>query len=167
VFRAVITEGTADETVQSGAAWDRLAQAVKTSGNVTELPWASLEAKSARKLVEELRDLPVQDSSNPKSSPFHGNAHKKLPKQVHVPEGKELSQLPADEQVKRTPYVEILVPGHKSTSGIERGIIDTWSKQVYLTAHYDQGSFAWLSGAPDALVNPWLMKAMAAVNAVK
>jgi hypothetical protein len=161
VFHSVITEGTADTTQQSTAAWDRLAHAVKQPGNVTELPWASLEPKSARALLAELQHLPVQASSSGKSFPFHANAHNKLPKKVNVPPGRELKQLPPDEQIKLTPYVEILIPGHKNDpSEIERGIIDVWSKQVYLTAHYDKGSFVWLSGAPDALVNPWRMKAM-------
>ena len=168
VFDSVITEGAADTTQQSAAAWDRLTHAVKQSGNVTELPWASLEPRSARALVAELQHLPVQASSNPKASPFHENEHKKLPKKVSVPPGKELKQLPLNEQIKLTPYVEILIPGHKSDpSEIERGIIDVWSKQVYLTAHYDKGSFVWLSGAPDALVNTWRMKAMEVRNAAK
>jgi hypothetical protein len=168
VFHSVITDGTADTTQQSAAAWDRLAQAVKQSGNVTELPWASLEPKSARALLAELQHASVQASSNPRASPFHENEHQKLPKKVNVPPGKELKQLPVSEQIKLTPYVEILVPGHKNDpSEIERGIIDVWSKQVYLTAHYDKGSFVWLSGAPDALVNPWRMKAMEVRNAAK
>jgi hypothetical protein len=168
VFGSVITEGTADATQQSAAAWDRLTQAVKQPGDVTELPWASLEPKSARALLAELQHLPVQASSNPKATPFHANEHQKLPKKVNVPPGKELRQLPLDQQIKLTPYVEILIPDHKSdASEIERGIIDVWSKQVYLTAHYDKGSFVWLSGAPDALVNPWRMKAMEVRNAVK
>ena len=85
-----------------------------------------------------------------------------------MPPGKEFKELPQNEQIKLTPYVEILIPGHKnSASEIERGIIDVWSKQVYLTAHYDKGSFVWLSGAPDALVNTWRMKAMEVRNAAK
>jgi hypothetical protein len=168
VFHSVITEGTADTEEQPAPAWSRLAAAVKQEGKLTELPWASLEPKSARALVAELQHLPVQASSNPKSTAFHANAHQKLPKKVNVPDGKELRDLPPDQQVKLTPYVEILIPGHKNDpSEIERGIIDVWDKQVYLTAHYDKGSFVWLSGAPDALVNPWRMKAMEVRNATK
>lgn len=31
---------------------------------------------------------------------------------------------------------------------------------AYITAHYETGSFVWLSGAPESLVNNWLRKAV-------
>jgi hypothetical protein len=135
--------------------WSTLAKAVKKSGQVTEVPWASLGQTEGETLSAELQDCPVQRSGNTRTTACHGNTHQKLPKKVTVPNGKSLDQLDPHKQPPHTPYYEFLIAGKKNSTGIERGILDKDSGLIYITAHYTVGSFVWLSGAPGDLVEDW------------
>jgi hypothetical protein len=139
--------------------WGILEEAVKTDGNVTAVPWTTFNAKEAPLLEAELLDCTVQISSNDRTSACHGNNHGKLPTKVVVPGGKSLDQLPKSQQAGLTPYIEFLVRGQKSKSGIERGILNRNTGQVYLTAHYTKGSFVELVGVPNSVVADWQGKA--------
>ena len=157
----VLTKASA-ATVSSSAPWARLAFAVKRedANGLVEMPWASFgDGEAATALEEELKKCNVQISSNPDTTACHGNSHNKLPKKVITPTGVALDKLPKDQQPLYTPYYEFLIPGHKSENEIERGILDRRSKLIYITAHYETGSFVWLSGAPEALLDNWLRKA--------
>ena len=70
-----------------------------------------------------------------------------------------MSELPYGKQANYTPYIEFLIAGHKQENGIERGILDREAGLIYVTAHYDVGSIAWLSGAPGSLITNWSEKA--------
>jgi hypothetical protein len=155
----VVRRGTAAPAPTNAAAWTVLGEAVTKNGQVTEVKWSNFNPTEANSLQAELENCQVQISSNTKTTACHVNAHGKLPKKVAGPNGELVSDLEAHEQPKYTPYVEFLVTGHKSENGIERGILDLASGLVYLTAHYDTGSIAWLSGAPGALVSNWSQKA--------
>ena len=148
-------------TASTAAPWARLAHAVKRedSNGLVELPWESFGAGAAA-LGDELKKCNVQISSNDRTTACHGNSHNKLPKKVITPGNVPLATLEKKEQPLYTPYYEFLIPGHKSENEIERGILDRNSKQIYITAHYETGSFVWLSGAPESLVNNWLRKAV-------
>src|SRR5205085_10487951 len=111
----------------------------------------------------ELTQCEVQVSSNPKTTACHGNDHQKLPKKV-IP---DLAAKAPSVQPDHTPYIEFLIPGHKASSGIERGVFDRADGLIYITAHYTKGSFVWLSGAPAALVADWQQKASRYVQALK
>jgi hypothetical protein len=147
VFTEVVTAGAAP-TGTTGNAWSALKAAVKKPGPLFELPWATFAGAVGQALEAELTRCGVQRSSNPATTACHGNTHNKLPKKVVVPGGKTLASLPPNQQYPLTSYIEFLIPGHKSDTEIERGIFDKDSDQIYVTAHYDKGSFVWLSGAP-------------------
>jgi hypothetical protein len=87
------------------------------------------------------------------------NSHGKLPKKVITPGNVPLDEVAIKQQPLHTPYYEFLIPGHKSENEIERAILDRNSRQIYITAHYETGSFVWLSGAPKALLDNWVAKA--------
>lgn len=146
--------------VSATAPWARLAFAVhrEDANGLVEMPWASFGAGAAA-LEAELKACEVQVSSNPDTTACHGNSHGKLPKRVITPTGGPLDEVEIKEQPKYTPYYEFLIPGHKSENEIERGILDRNSRQIYITAHYETGSFVWLSGAPKALLDNWVRKA--------
>ncbi len=136
--------------------WDILKEAVITNGKVTEVPWTTFNAKEAPLLLAELLGCPVQVAGSGTSTACHSNQHGKLPKRVPKINGKALDTLPKGEQANHTPYFEFLVSiGQKKKSGIERGILDEVDGLVYVTAHYDKGSIAWLSGVPQELVTDW------------
>ena len=146
--------------VSATAPWARLAFAVRRedANGLVEMPWASFGAGAAA-LEAELKACKVQISSNPDTTACHGNSHGKLPKKVITPTGVPLDEVEIKDQPKYTPYYEFLIPGHKSENEIERGILDRNSRQIYITAHYETGSFVWLSGAPKALLDNWVAKA--------
>jgi hypothetical protein len=148
---------TPDQDVKPSGrdAWSTLFKAVKQSGQVTEVPWTSMKPEDAAGLRDELLACPIQRSSNTRTTACHGNTHHKLPKRVTVPGGRALDELPAHEQPAHTPYYEFLIKGHKTTTGIERGILDRDSGHIYISAHYTEGSFAWLSGAPAEIAADW------------
>lgn len=145
--------------VSTAAPWARLAHAVKRedANGLVEMPWASF-GTHAPALEAELKACNVQVSSNPDTTACHGNSHGKLPKKVITPTGVPLDEVEIKEQPKHTPYYEFLIPGHKKENEIERGILDRNSQQIYITAHYETGSFVWLSGAPRSLLDNWLRK---------
>ncbi|WP_028067648.1 hypothetical protein [Solirubrobacter soli] len=134
--------------------WTILGQAVKKKGDVTTVKWATFSAPEAQALEAELSACTIQLSSNPDTTAAHGNSHGKLPKPGL---GDGLKKFSKGEQVDKTPYFEFLVSGQSAT-GITRGIYDYESNLVYLTAHYDKGSFVLLSGAPAALATNWRAK---------
>lgn len=146
--------------VSSAAPWARLAYAVRRedANGLVEMPWAAF-GTGATALEAELKNCNVQVSSNPATTACHGNSHGKLPKKVITPTGVPLDAVAIKEQPLYTPYYEFLIPGHKSENDIERGILDRNSRQIYITAHYETGSFVWLSGAPKALLDNWVRKA--------
>lgn len=154
-----LTQGGAG-TVSATAPWTRLAFAVRRedANGLVEMPWASFGTGTAA-LEAELKKCKVQISSNPRTTACHGNSHGKLPKKVVAPGGVPLAELEISQQPLHTPYYEFLIPGHKSENEIERGILDRNSRQIYITAHYETGSFVWLSGAPKALLDDWVRKA--------
>jgi hypothetical protein len=154
---AIVTAGGAPTRV--GARWGALKAAVDKPGNITDLPWASFSAGEAAALESELAACKVQLSGNPDTTACHANAHGKLPKKVSGPNGENVADLPKKQQPAHTPYVEFLIPEKKNETGIERGILDRASGQIYVTAHYDVGSIVWLSGAPANLVANWTAKA--------
>ena len=143
------------------AVWDKIVAATEIEGTVTLLPWSSFSTDEGAALGAELLKCSVQVSSNPRTTACHGNDHKKLPKQVVVENFTKLSEVPTHEQPTHTDYIEFLVPGHKSTIGIERAILDKEDGLIYITKHYTEGSFVELSGAPDNLVQNWQAKAEA------
>jgi hypothetical protein len=155
----VITQGQADAKATGGDPWPKLKAAVDTAGNLTEVPWASFGDDAKVSLQAKLLECEVQVSSNTDTTACHANKHQKLPKKVVAPDGKELDELSTDQQPDYTPYIEFLLSGQKKATGIERGILDRDAGQIYLTAHYDQGSIAWLSGAPQVIVDDWREKA--------
>jgi hypothetical protein len=159
LFNHVVRRGTAPAAPTNASAWNVLGDAVTRDGQVTEVKWSNFNPAVAGNLQTELENCKVQLSSNPATTACHANAHGKLPKKVAGPNGELVSELKPSEQPKYTPYVEFLVTGHKSENGIERGILDRVSGLIYLTAHYDVGSIAWLSGAPGGLVSNWSQKA--------
>jgi hypothetical protein len=159
IFGRLVHAGTAPDAPTNYPAWTVLKNAVDTEGNVTEVKWSNFNPVQAGLLLQELSACNVQRSDNENTTAFHGNAHGKLPKQVAGPNGELVSTLPKTDQQNHTPYVEFLIPGHKKENGIERGILDRTAGLVYITAHYDVGSFAWLSGVPGSLVSNWSKKA--------
>lgn len=160
LFDQVITAANPAAARDGRAAWTLLKFAVAKQGHLTEVPWSTFSATEAATLERDLAACPVQVSDNTATTACHGNAHQKLPKKVVVPGGGLLAHKPEAEQFDLTPYIEFLIAGgQKKATGIERGILDKDSGQIYVTAHYTQGSFAWLSGAPQALVDNWQAKA--------
>lgn len=159
IFGRLVHAGTAPDAPTNYPAWTVLKNAVETEGQVTEVKWANFNTQEGTKLLDELMNCNVQRSGNAETTAFHGNAHGKLPKRVAGPNGEVLAEMPKADQQNHTPYVEFLIPGHKKENGIERGILDRTSGLIYVTAHYDVGSFAWLSGVPGALVSNWSKKA--------
>jgi hypothetical protein len=165
LFDQFITQGTAVVPVSASGRWSRLSFDVK-QGVVKEVPWASFGAlpgapagvTEGTALEADLAACEVQVSSNPRTTACHGNVNGLLPKKVTVPGGALLASLPKAQQPTYTPYIEFLIPGRKSEFGIERGMLDRVSGQIYITGHYNDG-FAWLSGAPAALVANWTAKA--------
>jgi hypothetical protein len=155
----VIEQGGA-AAASTTAPWARLAFAVarEDANGMVEMPWASFGAGGAA-LEDELKKCNVQISSNPDTTACHGNSHNRLPKKVITPTGVPLDDVEKEKQPLYTPYYEFLIPGHKSENEIERGVLDRNSRQIYITAHYESGSFVWLSGAPKALLDNWVMKA--------
>lgn len=170
LFDRVVTQGQPTQAT-TGDRWKHLKSAVEKAGSLTEVAWAAFSAAEAALLAAELMACEVQVSSNPSTTACHGNTHHKLPKKVaaHDQAGDPaaLADLPPAEQPDQTPYIEFLVAGHKSETGIERGILDKDSGLIYLTAHYDKGSIVWLSGAPAALVGNWQAKALTYCNDLK
>ena len=167
LFDRVITQGKPPQGT-TGNRWNHLKNAVQQGGSLTEVSWAAFSAPLAATLEADLMNCRVQTSSNPNTTACHGNAHHKLPKKVVAPnESGLLADLPAAQQPDHTPYIEFLVEGHKKETGIERGILDKDSGQIYLTAHYDKGSIVWLSGAPATLVGDWQAKALTYCNDLK
>jgi hypothetical protein len=159
LFNHVVIRGTAAVAPTNYGCWKVLGDAVAAEGNLTEVKWSNLNATEAGKLLNELQQCQVQISGNVSTTACHANAHGKLPKRVAGPNGELVSDLPARDQPRYTPYIEFLITGHKTENGIERGILDRVSGLVYVTAHYDVGSIAWLSGVPGALVSNWSRKA--------
>ncbi len=158
VARSLVPAAAQVQTDDRGR-WGILEEAVKTQGNVTAVPWTTFNAKEAPLLEDELLACTVQLSGNDKTSACHGNTHGKLPTRVVVPGGKALDQIPKSQQPNHTPYIEFLVRGQKTKSGIERGILDRNSGKVYLTAHYTKGSFVELVEVPGSVVADWQLKA--------
>jgi hypothetical protein len=160
LFDQVVSAGHTAGTTDGRPAWTLLKLAVEKQGNLTEVPWSTFSGTEATQLESDLAACPVQVSDNSKTTACHGNVHGKLPKKVVVPGGGLLADKPQHEQYPLTPYIEFLIAGgQKKATGIERGILDKDSGQIYVTAHYTQGSFAWLSGAPATLVGNWQAKA--------
>jgi hypothetical protein len=160
VFDHVISTGKPG-VASNANRWNKLKAGVETEGKVTEVPWASFGAVEGPALDADLAACGVQISGNTGTTACHGNTHHKLPKKINVPGGGLLSALPPNQQPAHTDYIEFLIPGHKKETGIERGILDRAAGQIYVTAHYDVGSFVWLSGAPGGLVANWQAKAAA------
>lgn len=160
LFDQVVSAGHPAARTDGRPAWTLLKIAVTKEGNVTEVPWSTFSTTEAAVLERDLTACAVQISGNSKTTACHGNVHQKLPKKIVVPGGGLLADEPQDEQFDLTPYIEFLIAGgQKKLTGIERGILDKDSGQIYVTAHYTQGSFVWLSGAPQALVSDWQAKA--------
>jgi hypothetical protein len=143
--------------------WTVLGKAAKKSGKVTEVKWSTFNTVEAPQLLAELQACTIQLSSNPDTTAAHGNAHGKLPKKGL---GDKLHKLSHGDQCDKTPYYEFLVTGQPA-SGITRGVFDKDARLVYLTAHYDQGSFVLLSGAPAGLLNDWGVKVAAFIRTQK
>lgn len=103
------------------------------TAGVVIVDFGSLKATDEQKnvVIELLKNVPVQAGSA-KSTPWHKNEHGKLPRKQG-----------------RTPYLEFLISGYKSKNLIERAVYDTQDRIVYLTCHYDTGSFVRLDGLPD------------------
>jgi hypothetical protein len=141
--------------------WGTLAHAVTVNGNITEVDWTSFEVNAAQALEDELCRCPVQIASNGTTTAYHGNAHKKLPKPVVVPENRPLHEVPKDQQHLYTDYIEFTIAGgHKNKhNGIERGILDRQTGAIFITAHYDKGSIVLLKNAPNSIVADWRAKA--------
>ena len=158
VFNEVITRGAA-ATTTAGKAWPALKVAVNKPDGFVELPWATFAGVVGTDLEAELSACDVQRSNNSGTTACHANKHNKLPKKIV--DAERLAALPANQQWPRTPYIEFLVTSHKSDTEIERAVLDRDADQIYITAHYDKGSFVWLSGAPPTLVNNWKRKATA------
>lgn len=142
--------------------WALLGRAAKKNGKVTPVQWSKFNPVEQGKLLNELMDCVIQVSSNPDSSACHLNKHGKLPTKV---DWKRLENLTTAQKATQTPYFEILIPGHPE-SGITRGVIDIRTSRVYLTAHYDTGSFVLLEGAPTALSGDWTTKATQFITTV-
>lgn len=162
-----LTVGSADgnaappSTTKTDNAWGALAAGVVKSGAVTVVQWSSFSDDAANNLEAELCECPVQRVSTGRTTAWHGNAHRKLPKKVAGPGGEPLDQVAKDQQHLYTDYVEFTIAGgHKNKhNGIERGILDRITGQIYITAHYDRGSIVWLTGAPNSVVTDWRGKA--------
>lgn len=159
LFTQVLTESTAVAGAKTANPWGKLAFEVKQEGGVRDVPWASFETAAAASLQAELAACSVQVSNNQGTTACHGNKNNRLPKKVNTPGGVALDTLPKGQQAQYTDYIEFLIPGHKSTIDIERAILDRAAGIIYITAHYESGSFVRLSGAPPALVANWTVKA--------
>jgi hypothetical protein len=103
------------------------------TGGVVIVDLGGLKATDEQKnvVIDLLKNAHVQAGSAT-STPWHKNEHGKLPRK----QGK-------------TPYLEFLIPGYKSKNLIERAVYDTQGRIVYLTCHYDTGSFVRLNGLPE------------------
>lgn len=159
LFNQALTESTAVVGTKTANPWAKLAIETKQEGGVRDVPWASFETGAAASLQAELAACSVQVSSNQKTTACHGNKNNKLPKKVNTPGGVALDTVPKGQQAQYTDYIEFLIPGHKSAIDIERAILDRVAGIIYITAHYESGSFVRLSGAPPALVANWQGKA--------
>ena len=161
-YRAVAKPLAASAAPVDDDRWAVLGRAAKKSGKVTPVQWSKFNSVEQRELLKELTACVIQVSSNPDSSACHLNKHGKLPTAVAW---KRLEKLSTAQKATQTPYFEILIPGHPD-SGITRGVIDITTGRVYLTAHYDTGSFVLLEGAPATLSGDWTTKATAFVTTV-
>jgi hypothetical protein len=152
-------EGEKARHAKGKAPWPTIIHASTVEGKVESVDWSSFDTDGADALLTELLEATVQISSNTETTACHGNAHRKLPKPVDEALQKPLASMPEYKQPDHTDYIELLIRGHKKESGIERGIIDRKDGSLYLTAHYDKGSFVQLINAPGNLVADWQGKA--------
>jgi hypothetical protein len=162
-YRTVAKSVASASAASEDARWTILGKAAKKNGKVTEVKWSTFNSVEGPLLLAELTACTIQLSSNSDTTAAHGNAHGKLPKKGL---GENLKKLSAGDQCDKTPYFEFLVAG-QSASGITRGVFDKDDGRVYLTAHYDEGSFVWLTGAPAALVADWNTKVAAFIKIQK
>lgn len=152
-------EGKKERRPKGKAPWPTIIHASTVEGRVQAVDWSSFDTDAADALLTELLEATVQLSSNTETTACHGNSHRKLPKPVDEARPEPLASIPKYQQPDHTDYIELLVRGHKKESGIERGIIDRRDGGVYLTAHYDKGSFVELVNAPRSLIADWQAKA--------
>ncbi len=140
--------------------WELLQEAVETDGTITPVPWTRFSQAEATLLEAELLACPVQVAGNGKSTAAHANKHGKLPKPSLLPNGEFIDTLDAKDQMDKTDYFEMLISGghKKNHGGIERAIIDIVAGRVWITAHYDTGSLAELTGFPGSIVPNWRQK---------
>jgi hypothetical protein len=108
--------------------WRVLQHLCEQSGTVIQKPWTSFSTQQQAALRQALLNCPVQVAGNAKTTAWHANEHKKLPKQNPG------WVLKPGLEGTLTPYVEFLIPGKKKKYEIERAVFDRETGAIYNTA---------------------------------